>query len=977
MPRNAGTYNIKIRLDETINYLVSEKVIENITISKKDLTVTPKSAEMNCLTPYISNSDVSMVEFSGFVNNETYKSTDGGITINVKEEYAGEFLDAGKYDLLVSGTYNPSNYNVIFKTNENGLTVNKIDNTELSFTANSQIKYGESLVSKLDIVNPAESEGSEITYSYKPQDGSWVNDALPRDVGIYTIKITSSQTKNYNQTDFTRSIYIDKADLTITAKDVTIKYDGTLGELEAIYVGFAYGEDESVLTGTMTLTTEYSAGSQSGEYGIKFGTKYDEVQANYNVKYVEGLLTVEVTNNDLVITLPKTVILYGDELTPTVTSNPSGEILYYTYKNLETQEEGTGLPKNVGTYEIKVKSYGNANYQEASLDLGSLKINPKELTITAKDKTITYREGYTFNGVDDVVFDGFVNNETYSVLGIGSDFEIKNTATYTTNEEGYLDAGTYSIKISESTKTATNYTIIYVDGNLIVERATAQLIVNMSTGGVYGTKLDIVTQCLSDGDLTFMYAKEITTDVYGEWNTTTKDNLPTNVGKYKVKVTCEQTKNYNYVESEEKFAEITKKELVVAPYVIGMELRYGEELKQCQVYGDGFITGEDMSVINQENIEYITNYTVGANAGTYNLTISGLSSENYEIKYETKEFEVLKALNTLNPIVSGVVYGNTIAVELNGINSNENVVVEYANVSNLSAGSELEYTTIVPTNAGVYNVRISQAENTNFKDYINIFTNIAIEQKEVTIVWSDVLEFTYNGTRQLPTATIEGLVYGDECNATIDVLSGDAVTAGNYNATVVEISNKNYALPANKSVSYVIYKIVVADPQAPASKQYTGEKLYADIEAVQEDLYTVTNNGGIEAGQYIVEYNLIDPTNYKWQSVEDAWFTMLFEITKATDNSIITAVIGSYDYDPISVTTSIDAEAKYGNVLIEYKAVGADDSEFTPTLPQTAGNYVARFRVIETTSYNGCEKFVEFTVNKINPTYTEVTNLVS
>ena len=63
---------------------------------------------------------------------------------------------------------------------------------------------------------------------------------------------------------------------------------------------------------------------------------------------------------------------------------------------------------------------------------------------------------------------------------------------------------------------------------------------------------------------------------------------------------------------------------------------------------------------------------------------------------------------------------------------------------------------------------------------------MTITAKEVSVVWEGST-FTYNGLRQLPTATAEGV------EITVNVKEGNAIDAGTYTAVAVT-SNGNYTL---------------------------------------------------------------------------------------------------------------------------------------------------------------------------------------
>ena len=83
---------------------------------------------------------------------------------------------------------------------------------------------------------------------------------------------------------------INKADLTVKAKDATIVYGDTAVSNGVTYNGFVNGEDESVLGGELTYTFSYTPGMDVGNFIIKPAGK---TSGNYDITFAPGTLTVE------------------------------------------------------------------------------------------------------------------------------------------------------------------------------------------------------------------------------------------------------------------------------------------------------------------------------------------------------------------------------------------------------------------------------------------------------------------------------------------------------------------------------------------------------------------------------------------------------------------------------------------------------------------------------------------------------------
>ena len=83
---------------------------------------------------------------------------------------------------------------------------------------------------------------------------------------------------------------INKADLTVKAKDATIVYGDTAVSNGVTYNGFVNGENESVLGGELTYTFSYTPGMDKGLYII---TPEGKTSGNYDITFTPGTLTVE------------------------------------------------------------------------------------------------------------------------------------------------------------------------------------------------------------------------------------------------------------------------------------------------------------------------------------------------------------------------------------------------------------------------------------------------------------------------------------------------------------------------------------------------------------------------------------------------------------------------------------------------------------------------------------------------------------
>ena len=101
---------------------------------------------------------------------------------------------------------------------------------------------------------------------------------------------------------------------------------------------------------------------------------------------------------------------------------------------------------------------------------------------------------------------------------------------------------------------------------------------------------------------------------------------------------------------------------------------------------------------------------------------------------------------------------------------------------------------------------------------------LTVQKKQIGITWGDT-QFTYNGSKQIPTATPTGMVNDDTITLTV---SGDQTNAGTgYTATVSKINGVkagNYALPNSVTTTFSIAKkeVTITGTTVAETKVYNG-----------------------------------------------------------------------------------------------------------------------------------------------------------
>lgn len=151
---------------------------------------------------------------------------------------------------------------------------------------------------------------------------------------------------------------------------------------------------------------------------------------------------------------------------------------------------------------------------------------------------------------------------------------------------------------------------------------------------------------------------------------------------------------------------------------------------------------------------------------------------------------------------------------------------------------------------------------------------ITITQRTATLSWeldgTNTFKIPYDGKPHVPTANVTNRVGDDECNVTV---SGEQTDVGTYTATATGLSNSNYKLPEQKTITF---EIVKAQREAPTSVTATGTTYKGGTDGKlnnvdssmeykkdgENEWHSITGDTveGLSTGKYYVRYK--DSKNY-------------------------------------------------------------------------------------------------------------------
>lgn len=777
-------------------------------------------------------------------------------------------------------------------------------------------------------------------------------------VGQYSVTVTAHGLDNYSYTLPSASLTVKRAPLkvTVSANDVTY---GEKADVTYKVTGFVYGEDESVLKGTMVVMLNnvvYTGGIlQCGSYTVTVGGATAD---NYSVQ--GGEAEFEVTKRTAYVTLSANNVTYGNE--PQVTFSHSGFIAEDADKiSLDFTFNGK---LTVGDHTVTATitdEYINKNYNTQVTDAQFFVAKATlQVTVTAKD--VTYGE----NPAVSYDVTGFADGEDDGVLGG------RIVYTYQKDSENYTQSvftvGSYTV--TASGLSADNYDFNYTQASFKVSKK--QVTVTVSAQDVtFGQSADVsftVSELAFEdtqqalGNLAVQILKD------GEPYYGYEQSKLLAAGRYTATVTGFNNDNYDVQVQQDEFT-VQKATFTVTANMQGaadasLSYTVPEQFGIFTFKGTFYLTNTDEGVYEATDETSFNNYFAWQNGYAITVTETGEDvTANFRLAYDVTFTLTASDFVITLPSQLTVVYTgkpNSYGITVQDADQIEGLSVTYAVKKD---GTLSQFTETVPelTYAGQYTVyyRVSAP---GYKMQAGSFTITVQKAMPEIHVPQQATEFTYTGERQYFNA--DGVTWSSrEDGAELAIESFSFVTVAEGNGKKIKITSTattNY-LSAEITVTLTVHKAQFTLPQPETqSYVYTGSAQGAPISvtALGDDQFTVWYNGGTtvaqftDAGSYEVNVRVGGNDNY-----EDASTVYRVEIAKATHNEInVSDVNKQYVWDGQSVTVS-GATALFGTVQYENGVL------------TSAGQWQVRAYVEETNNYVGAEK--QFTVYVAKGTYTD------
>lgn len=616
-------------------------------------------------------------------------------------------------------------------------------------------------------------------------------------VGQYSVTVTAHGLDNYSYTLPSASLTVKRAPLKVTVSANNVTY-GEEADVNYSVTGFVYGEDESVLKGTMVVMLNnvvYTGGIlQCGSYTVTVGGATAD---NYSVQ--GGEAEFEVTKRTASVTLSANNVTYGNE--PQVTFSHSGFIAEDADKiSLDFTFDGK---LTVGSHTVTATitdEYINKNYN-TQVTGAQFSVAKATLQVTVTAQNVTYGQNPAVSydvtgfadGEDDGVLDGSIvytyqkdsENYTQSVFTVGN---------YTVTASG-LSADNYDFNYTQASfKVSKKQVTVTVSAQDVTFGQSADVSFTVGKLAFEDTQQalgNLAVQILKDGEPYYGY----------------EQSKLLAAGRYTATVTGFNNDNYDVQVQQDEFT-VQKATFTVTANMQGaadasLSYTVPEQFGIFTFKGTFYLTNTDEGVYEATDETSFNNYFAWQNGYAITATETGEDvTANFRLAYDVTFTLTASDFVITLPSQTTVVYtgkSNSYGITVQDADQIEGLSVTYAVKKD---GTLSQFTETVPelTYAGQYTVyyRVSAP---GYKTQEDSFT-VTVQKATPTIyVPKQATEFTYTGERQYFNA--DGVTWSSrEDGAELAIESFSFVT-------VAEGDGKQIKITSTATANYLSAEITV------------------------------------------------------------------------------------------------------------------------------------------------------------------------
>jgi len=905
--------------------------VTGITVSKAPLTVTVNNQFLDCGESIPSSGyGVAGINVSGLKNGENLTTLLGSLLKYKSTDYDPATSANGTYVLTLDPitldeytvTVVDGKLNVGVKILDVNLTVTNGVYGGANITASATAADGSTAVSGITFT---------YTYSGTAYDGSVYTDSttVPTKAGEYTATATIS-TSGYAGSA-SKAVKVARAALTVTAGDMSVTtkiYDGN-ANATIVVNSFTGGIGADVIT--LTATGEFDNKNVGAGKTVNItGYALDNASShNYFIDTANCAtqLTGEITKKDVTAVITAGDCVYGGvpSVTYAVTGAVAGEDIKLALSYLNGTDSTTAL-KTAGVYTISAAltaEFAN-NYKLTSVTPdGGVDGDPVEVEITKAPLTITvYDAEVAFGG-------GKVNNGAFVTGLVWSDtrasLSIENgdlTFTYGDFDTDNGAVGSYVLSIDKTALSLANYTVTVVDGTLAVGLKNVTVTLTVTNGIYGGTGSDAASAtasaALSDGTaVTPKINITYSGTSYDGTVYTNSTTVPVKPGEYTVVAAVDTASGYTGRATA--ILKIGKASLTVTVTAITAgttdKVEYGTDITNLGTHFElsynGWVNNDDRDSfggttatgdLDFTNKKLSTDYFRYAPVGTYEVFVSGVTSDNYEITFVSGTLTVEKANATVTVKNQSSVYNGSVPVAGNVTGIDYTVTGLKRSADDLGVSISIAN---AAKDAGVYDLEAS-ASNTNYNVTFvgETASNTATDNSGV---WTIADAFTVGKAKLTITAENKSIIYGDAAPAYTAVYEGFIGADGTASGPAAGVFTTELVLGCAYNQFDNVGDYDITEATAAAANNYyivfvqgtlTVEKKAI---AVTIDRTKTTSEYGTTPIDFSVntsDYYTFDTADLA-QSTDDLQITLTHGVTDKSNAGtyVITAVSGNANYE--------------------------------------------------------------------------------
>lgn len=431
--------------------------------------------------------------------------------------------------------------------------------------------------------------------------------------------------------------YVVTYRLTVEIKEITIAhtvrnltnqvYDGNAHE---VYVEVEDGTSVTYIVNGIEQTDRPSF-VDAGEYVVSFRLTKEGATP------YEGKFTVKIAKKHATVTAQNQTAIFGDDFTLSQSAFTLDGVLDKDIADVVTTIEcNYEVGNDKGAYTVTATAT-HKNYDFASVN-GTLTVGAKKVVLDAKTYSVTYGEDcpelvdFTSDSVS-VTLDFITLSTSYIKGEFASEYEV-----FATSSNANYTVDTSKVKL------------------VVAKRALTLKLVESSLFATYGEEIEIT---YTNVGLLANDAKHF--DIEYKTGDVCKP-VPTilGAGSYEVKITMSDKMAQRYDLSADSVTngtlKVQKAKLNVGIDTNSLHIVFGEDANLVANYR-GFVNGDDASAL-QGTLTFACDYLTQKHAGSFAISMSGLSADNYTISYDNPSLYVEKAAVRLEGLADQTtVYG--------------------------------------------------------------------------------------------------------------------------------------------------------------------------------------------------------------------------------------------------------------------------------------------------------------------------------